>query len=106
MIMPNTPASAAAPRPPLRTPLGGGVPAMLTPLAGDQELDPAGLERLIEHMLGGGVHGLFVLGTTGEAAALDDDVRRGLIRGTCRLVAGRVPVLVGVTDTRVAESVR
>src|SRR3954466_8590418 len=101
MIMPNTPRPpAAAPRPPLRTPLRGVVPPMLTPLAGEQELDHAGLERLIEHMLGGGVHGLFVLGTTGGAAALDDDARRELVRRTCRLVAGRVPVLVGVTDTR------
>jgi 4-hydroxy-tetrahydrodipicolinate synthase len=78
---------------------------MVTPLAGPQALDVAGLERLVEHVLGGGVHGLFVLGTTGEAAALDDNVRRELILRTCRLVAGRVPVLVGVTDTRVTESV-
>jgi 4-hydroxy-tetrahydrodipicolinate synthase len=49
---------------------------------------------------------LFILGTTGEAASLDDDVRRDLVKRTCNLVAGRVPVLVGVTSTRVAESVR
>ena len=89
----------------LPTPLRGIVPPMVTPLAGPQALDVAGLERLVEHVLGGGVHGLFVLGTTGEAAALDDNVRRELILRTCQLVAGRVPVLVGVTDTRVTESV-
>jgi 4-hydroxy-tetrahydrodipicolinate synthase len=79
---------------------------LVTPLTDRQSLDVAGLERLIAHVLGGGVHGLFVLGTTGEAAALDDAVRCALVRHTCRVVAGRVPVLVGVTDTRVAESVR
>jgi 2-dehydro-3-deoxy-D-pentonate aldolase len=80
---------------------------MVTPLTADgTALVVAGLERLVAHVVGGGVHGLFILGTTGEAAALDDDVRRDLVRRTCRLVAGRVPVLVGVTDTRVAESVR
>src|SRR5688572_3269608 len=89
----------------LPTPLRGVVPPMVTPLAGPQALDVAGLERLVEHVLGGGVHGLFVLGTTGESAALDDNLRRELIRRTCQLVAGRVPVLVGVTDTRVTESV-
>jgi 4-hydroxy-tetrahydrodipicolinate synthase len=79
---------------------------MVTPLQADgHALDVAGLERLVAHIVGGGVHGLFILGTTGEAAALDDDVRRDLVRRTCRLVAGRVPVLVGVTDTRVTESV-
>src|SRR5215213_8236665 len=89
----------------LPTPLRGIVPPMVTPLAGPQALDVPGLERLVAHVLGGGVSGLFVLGTTGEAAALDDNVRRELVLRTCRLVAGRVPVLVGVTDTRVTESV-
>jgi 4-hydroxy-tetrahydrodipicolinate synthase len=95
-------AAAAAPH----SPLHGVVPPMVTPLTERQTLDNPGLERLVEHVIGGGVHGLFVLGTTGEAAALDDSLRRDLVRRTCRLVAGRVPVLVGVTDTRVAESVR
>src|SRR5688500_8455716 len=89
----------------LPKPLRGIVPPMVTPLAGPQELDVPGLERLVEHILGGGVHGLFVLGTTGEAASLDDALRRELVRRTCQLVKGRVPVLVGVTDTRVSESV-
>lgn len=87
-------------------PLQGVVPPMVTPLDARQRVDFEGLERLIEHIVGGGVHGLFILGTTGEAAALDDDVRRDLVKRTCALVAGRVPVLVGVTSTRVAESVR
>ena len=90
----------------LARPLRGVIVPMVTPLSGPQALDAPGLERLIEHILSGGAHGLFVLGTTGEAAALDDDMRRELVQRTCRLVAGRVPVLVGVTDTRVTESVR
>jgi 4-hydroxy-tetrahydrodipicolinate synthase len=88
-------------------PLHGVVPPMVTPLDARQRVDVEGLERLVEHIVvRGGVHGLFILGTTGEAAALDDDVRRDLVKRTCALVAGRVPVLVGVTSTRVAESVR
>jgi dihydrodipicolinate synthase/N-acetylneuraminate lyase len=90
----------------LQSPLRGVVPPMVTPLADGQTLDVPGLERLIRHTVEGGVHGLFILGTTGEAAALDDNVRRELVQRACRLVAGRVPVLVGVTDTRVSESVR
>ena len=90
----------------LARPLRGVIVPMVTPLSGCQSLDVPCLERLVEHVLSGGVHGLFVLGTTGEAASLDDDVRRELVRRTCTLVAGRVPVLVGVTDTRVSESVR
>ncbi len=78
---------------------------MVTPLRGRDELDCAGLERLIEHIVGGGVSGLFILGTTGEGPSLSYRLRRELIERTCRQVRGRVPVLVGITDTAFVESV-
>ena len=90
---------------PLPRPLRGIVPPMVTPLADRDHLDVAGLARLIEHILGGGVHGLFILGTTGEAPSLSYRLRRELVERTCRQVAGRVPVLVGITDTAFVESV-
>lgn len=89
----------------LPTPLRGIIPPMVTPLKSRDELDCAGLERLIEHILGGGVHGLFILGTTGEAPSLSYRLRRELIERACRQVSGRVPVLVGITDTAFVESV-
>ncbi|MEO6804328.1 MAG: dihydrodipicolinate synthase family protein, partial [Granulicella sp.] len=67
---------------------------MATPLNGPDELDVMGLERLIEHTLAGGVHGLFILGTTGDGPALSYALRQQVIERTCRQVAGRVPVLV------------
>lgn len=78
---------------------------MVTPLLDRDTLDIEGLERLVEHILKGGVDGLFILGTTGEAPSLSYDLRRELIKRTCRTVAGRVPVLVGITDTCFIESV-
>lgn len=83
----------------------GIFPPMVTPLRDRDALDEAGLERLIEHILGGGVHGLFILGTTGEGPSLGYRLRRELIERTCRQVNGRVPILVGITDTSFAESV-
>lgn len=77
---------------------------MITPLSTPDTLDVPGLERLIEHILGGGVHGLFLLGTTGEAPSLSYRLRQELIVRACRLVRGRVPVLVGITDTAFTES--
>jgi 4-hydroxy-tetrahydrodipicolinate synthase len=77
---------------------------MATPLSGRDALDLAGLERLIEHILAGGVHGLFILGTTGEGPSLSYRLRRELIERTCRQVKRRVPVLVGITDTAFVES--
>lgn len=89
----------------LPQPLRGIIPPLVTPLSGRDTLDVAGLERLVTHLLDGGVHGLFILGTTGEAPSLSYRLRRELIERTCKLVAGRVPVLVGITDTAFVESV-
>src|SRR6185503_2698057 len=89
----------------MRLPLRGIVPPLVTPLTSSGELDLPALERVIEHVLGGGVHAIFILGTTGEATSLPQEVRRPLIENTVRLVKGRVPVVVGVTDTVVAQGV-
>ncbi len=104
MISPSERTNQVSPRLPL--PLRGIIPPMVTPLLDRDVLDAAGLERLIEHILGGGVHGLFILGTTGEAPSLSYRLRQELIERTCRQVKGRVPVLVGITDTAFVESVR
>lgn len=85
-------------------PLRGIVPPMVTPLTGRDQLDLAGLERLIEHQISGGVAGLFVLGTTGEGPSLSYRLRYELVERTCEIVKDRVPVLVGVTDTSVEEA--
>ncbi len=84
--------------------LQGIVPPIVTPLHARDAVDREGLERLIEHMLAGGVHGIFALGSTGEAPSLSYEARRDMIRATCQLVNGRVPVVVGITDTAIAES--
>lgn len=82
----------------------GIFPPMITPLYSDLSLDVPHTEKLIEHLIGGGVHGIFILGTTGEFAGLSSDVKNDLIRLTCRQVKERVPVLVGVTDCSFVES--
>jgi 4-hydroxy-tetrahydrodipicolinate synthase len=84
--------------------LRGIVPPLVTPLRDRDTLDVAGLERLIDHVLAGGVNGLFILGTTGEAPDLSYHLRRELVDRVCRHVSGRVPVLVGITDTAFVES--
>lgn len=85
-------------------PLRGIIPPMATPLASIDALDLPGLEALVEHILGGGAHALFLLGTTGEGPALSYRVRRELIERVCAQVGTRVPVLVGITDSAYAES--
>jgi 4-hydroxy-tetrahydrodipicolinate synthase len=89
----------------LPRPLRGIIPPMVTPLLDQDTLDVVGLERLIEHILAGGVNGLFILGTTGEAPSLSRRLRCELIERVCEQAKGRVPVLVGITDTCFVESV-
>jgi dihydrodipicolinate synthase/N-acetylneuraminate lyase len=88
----------------LKSPMKGIVPPSVTPLIDNDTLDVEGHERLIEHTISGGVHGIFILGTTGEFASLSYKLRRELIERTCQLVNGRVPVLVGITDSAFSES--
>ncbi|WP_164100791.1 dihydrodipicolinate synthase family protein [Candidatus Laterigemmans baculatus] len=77
----------------------GIVPPMVTPLASPDTIDELGLQRLVEHLIEGGVHGLFILGTTGEGPSLPQTVRRDLIMLTCKFVDQRVPVMVGITES-------
>ncbi|PAZ09708.1 dihydrodipicolinate synthase family protein [Streptomyces sp. SA15] len=79
-------------------PLTGVVPPVCTPMTSDREVDVPSLHRLIDHLVNGGVHGLFVLGTTSEAAYLTDRQRRLVVETTVAHVAGRVPVLAGAID--------
>ncbi len=54
----------------LQKAFSGIIPPMVTPLIDDRTLDRPGLERLIEHLIEGGVQGIFDLVTTGEAPSL------------------------------------
>jgi dihydrodipicolinate synthase/N-acetylneuraminate lyase len=88
----------------MHLPLKGIIPPLVTPLNSYFEIDIPGLERLIEHQVSGGVHGLFILGTNGEAPSLSYKLRKEFIKKTCELVNKRIPVLVGITDTSFAGS--
>ncbi|MET9829345.1 dihydrodipicolinate synthase family protein [Streptomyces sp. NPDC006385] len=91
------------------TPLTGVVPPVCTPLTPDREVDVPSLLRLVDHLVDGGVHALFVLGSSSEAAFLTDRQRRVVVEAVSGHVGGRLPVLAGVIDMttpRVLEHVR
>lgn len=89
----------------MKTTLRGIVPPIVTPLLDDNTLDIEGLERLIEHVVAGGVHGIFILGTTGESQSLGFDLRCEMIKQSARILKKRIPLLVGISDTSIADSV-
>jgi 4-hydroxy-tetrahydrodipicolinate synthase len=91
-----------------RTRFAGVWLPIVTPFA-DEKIDGASYDRLVDHYVRAGVAGLIPLGTTGESPTIDEVERAALIERTVDLVAGRVPIVVGVggNDTRkVVEDVR
>ncbi|MDD4490468.1 MAG: dihydrodipicolinate synthase family protein, partial [Paludibacter sp.] len=90
----------------MKNKLEGIVPPLVTPLLNDNTLDVEGLERLVEHVIAGGVHGIFILGTTGEAQSIGFDLRVEMIRQTSGFLKGRLPLLVGISDTSLSDSLR
>ncbi len=83
----------------------GVIPPVVSPMKSADQLDAEAVDRVVEHLIQGGVSGLFVLGTTGEGPSLTYQMRYEMVEQTCETVKGRVPVLVGVTDTCLAESI-
>ena len=79
--------------------------ALITPFRHDGSADPEALGEVIELIVDAGVHGLFVLGTTGEGPLLDPAERRAVGQIVLRQVKGRVFVVVhcGAADTKTAS---
>lgn len=76
--------------------LCGVIPPMISPLTASGEPDETAIRKLVEHILGDGCSGLFVLGGCGEGAWLTARQRAAVVRATVRAAAGRAPVLVGI----------
>ncbi len=88
----------------MNSPLHGIIPPMVTPLLENGNLDIKGLSRLIKHLCRGGIHGIFLLGTTGEGPSLSHELRKQVISEACAIIKKRIPVLVCITDTSFNES--
>jgi 4-hydroxy-tetrahydrodipicolinate synthase len=84
--------------------LRGVLPALATPLNRDGGVDEPAIQRLVAHVLAGGVHGLLPLGSTGEAAWLDEPARRKVLAAVVKAAAGRVPVICGVVQSQLAAA--
>ncbi len=84
---------------------GTGV-ALVTPFMANGSIDFSGLEKLIEHVIGGGVEYLVSMGTTGESATLSEEERFSIIDFTVRIANKRVPVVGGFGGNNTAEIIR
>ncbi|MBS4729387.1 dihydrodipicolinate synthase family protein [Mycobacterium sp. SM1] len=80
----------------------------VTPFSPDSAgtVDTATLARLIERLITAGVHAIAALGSTGELAYLEDPEFDAVVDTTIATVAGRLPVIVGVSDLTTAKTIR
>src|SRR5260370_40790876 len=72
---------------------------MLTPLNADETLDEASLRKLVDFLVGAGVHGIWAMATTGEFAGLPEAERARGVSATVEQVGGRVPVIANIGDS-------
>jgi 1-pyrroline-4-hydroxy-2-carboxylate deaminase len=79
-------------------------PACPTPYAEDESYDPETHRALVEYYLGVGIHGILVNGTTGEWFSQTSDERRLVAATVIDQVAGRIPVVVGVSAYTAREA--
>ncbi len=78
---------------------------VVTPYHDDFSLNEAALAATIDHLVGAGVHGIIVAGTTGEYYAQSPEERIDLMARAKALIAGRVPMIVGTGAMRTEDSV-
>lgn len=77
--------------------------ALVTPFRSNGGIDYAGLEKLLEHQITGGVDYVVSMGTTGESVTLTKEEKKQLLATTVELVRNRVPVVLGVGGNNTAE---
>ncbi len=87
-------------------PLGGIVPAVITPFREDESIDYSAWQKHLEFLIASGVHGLFVVGGQGEFFALSEEERTVAARFCAQTVAKRVPLYANVGAVTTAETLR
>jgi 4-hydroxy-tetrahydrodipicolinate synthase len=84
----------------------GIIPPVATPMQANEDLDLPRLRWFLDHLIGEGVHGVFVLGTNSEFYALDEREKQEVIATAVQHVRGRVPVYAGTGAETTREAVR
>lgn len=90
----------------LRDQLRGTGVALVTPFRSDTSVDYEALEKVIQHVISGGVEYVVTLGTTGETPTLSKEEKRQIALFTIEKIAGRAPVVVGIGGNNTTELVR
>jgi len=88
----------------MMTYLRGIITPIVTPLRADYSLDIESYQRIINHVIEGGVMAVFALGTTGEFSSLSFSMKKEVILKTCAFVNKRIQTLIGISSCDLQES--
>ena len=83
----------------------GIIPAVITPITAEGKFNEKAMRKLISYLIDGGIHGLFVVGTTGEFYGLDPAEKREIFQVVMDETKGRVPVYGGTNGITTRESI-
>ena len=84
----------------------GIIPALVTPLDEQGNLMENSLRKIIDYTLEAGVHGVFILGSTGEIYGLTDKQKQRVMEVTVEHVNGKVPVYAGAGEITTNNSIK
>ena len=90
----------------LRSTLSGTGVALITPFKNDLSVDFPAIERVINHAIASGVEYVVTLGTTGETPTISKKEKIEILEFTYKVVAGRVPVVVGIGGNDTASTIK
>ena len=77
----------------------GIVVPIISPLQQDETIDETALRKITRHLLDGGVHGIFVNSTTGEAVCLADREKQRALEIVLSEAKGKIPIYAGISET-------
>lgn len=84
----------------------GIIPALVTPLDENGKLMEDALRQVIDYTIDGGVHGLFILGSTGEIYGLEYEQKKRALEITVEQANGRVPVYAGASEITTRDCIK
>lgn len=85
--------------------LSGVIPPLPTPTFSNGEINVEMLGRVVNYVIANGANGVVPIGGVGEYNSLTADQRRLVVQETCKAVAGRVPVIAGVVQTSLHDTI-
>jgi 4-hydroxy-tetrahydrodipicolinate synthase len=84
----------------------GVIPALVTPLDKNGQIMEDSLRKVIDYTIDGGVHGLFILGSSGEIYGLTNEQKRRVLEITVDHTASRVPIYCGASEITTRDCIQ